>query len=58
MTRLVSVRCADAASRPLALGRATIATLEVTANFAKMRRKWVPTVHELISKTAAMVLFG
>jgi hypothetical protein len=38
--------------------RATIAVREVTLSLAKIRRRWVETVHTLISSTEAMTLFG
>jgi hypothetical protein len=36
--------------------RATIAARELTPSFAKMRRKCVQTVHELMFRTPAIVL--
>ena len=36
---------------------ATIAARDETPNLAKIRRKCVPTVHTLISRTAAIALF-
>ena len=43
---------------PVSIIRATIAVRDETRSLAKMRRKCVPTVHELILSTAAIVLLG
>jgi hypothetical protein len=45
-------------SKPSSINRATIAAREQTLSLAKSRLKYVQTVQELISSTAAMVLFG
>jgi hypothetical protein len=41
---------------PKSASRATIAARELTPSLAKIRRKCVHTVHELMLRTAAMIL--